>query len=85
MELSGRIENGVVVLDDPLALPEGAAVTVTIRSMPAVWSAKNQRKVEFPMIPSASPGSVHLTNERIHEILEEEDIAALTGLWNEPS
>ena len=83
MELSGRIQNGVVVLDDPLALPEG--VTVTIRSNPVIRVAKNQKRVEFPLIRSASPGSEHLTNERIQQILEEEDIAALKNLWNEPS
>gem|GEM_PF-642393 len=85
MEISGKIQNGVVVLDDPLALPEGTAVTVTIRSMPVIRVSQNQKRVEFPLIHSASPGSVHLTNERIHEILEEEDIAALKDVWNEPS
>ncbi len=33
MEISGRIQNGVVVLDEFLELPEGTAVTVTIRSI----------------------------------------------------
>jgi len=75
MELSGRIQNGVVVLDDPLSLPEGASVTVLVRSMPVIRIAKNQRNVEFPLVRSSAPGSVPLTNEMIGQILDDEDAA----------
>ena len=77
MQISGRVQNGVVVLDGPMTLPEGAAVTVVVRSSPVVHFAKYPKRVEFPLVPSDAPGSIDLTNERIAEILEEEDIDAL--------
>lgn len=77
MEIPGRVQNGVVVLDGSVSLPEGAAVTVTLRTKPVIRAAKKQKRVEFPLVPSSAPGSVHLTNQRIHEILDEEDIEAL--------
>lgn len=77
MNIPGRVQNGVVVLEGPMALPEGAAVTVTYGTPPVIRVAKHQKRVEFPLVASAAPGSVHLTNERIAEILEEEEIAAL--------
>ena len=77
MEILGHVQNGVIVLDDPVSLPEGAAVTVIVRSSPVIHFAKNPKRVEFPLVHSTAPGSVHLTNERIGEILEEEDIDAM--------
>lgn len=71
MEIPGRIHNGVVVLEGALTLPEGAAVTV--RYMPP--AATPGKRVSFPLVHSAQPGSVRLTNERIAEILDEEDAA----------
>ena len=85
MEIQGVVQNGVVVLDDMFSLPEGAAVTVTLRSHPVIRVAKVQRRVEFPLVPSAAPGSIRLTNERIAAILEEEDIEALKRSWDVPS
>ena len=77
MEILGHVQNGVIVLDGSVSLPEGAVVTVIVRSTPVIHFAKNQKRVEFPLVPSNAPGSVHLTNERIAEILEEEDIDSL--------
>jgi predicted nuclease with RNAse H fold len=76
MEIPGHIENGVVVLDGPMSLPEGAAVTVMFRARPAIRVAKNQKRVEFPLVPSSAPGSVRLTNEMIADILDEEDASS---------
>jgi predicted nuclease with RNAse H fold len=73
MEFLGHVENGVVVFDGPVALPEGAAVRVTLRAKPVIRVAKHQKRVEFPLVPSTAPASVHLTNEMIAEILDEED------------
>ncbi len=40
--------------------------------------ASSKRTVQFPLVPSKKPGAkVPLTNERISEILDEEDIDAL--------
>ncbi len=66
----------MVVLDGPMSLPEGAAVTVLLRARPVIRVAKNQKQVEFPLVPSSAPGSVHLTNEMIAEILDEEDASS---------
>jgi hypothetical protein len=63
----------MVVLDGSAELPEGAAVTVTLSAKPKVRVAHNQRRIEFPLVPSSAPGSVRLTNAMIGEILDEED------------
>jgi hypothetical protein len=85
MEISGHVQNGVVVFDGRVTLPEGAAVTVRLRSTPVIRVAKHQKRVEFPLVPSSAPGSIELTNERIAEILDEEDIEGLKRSWNASS
>jgi len=40
-----------------------------------MYASNNQRVVEFPLIRLSAPGSVHLTNEMINEIFDEEDEA----------
>ena len=74
IEISGRVQNGVVVLDGNASLPEGVAV-MRVRSPLVIRVAENQLKVEFPLIRSNAPGSVHLNNEVIGQILDEEDAA----------
>jgi hypothetical protein len=76
MGISGHVQNGVVVFDGAVSLPEGAAVTVIPRSKPVIRVAETQKLVDFPLIRSASPGSVRLTNELIGEILDEEDASS---------
>lgn len=85
MQIPGRIENGVVVFDQDVALPEGTRVVV-FQLSPGEQAAKTRKKrVELPLVKSGAPGSIHLTNERIQEILDEEDIAALKSTWNASS
>jgi len=76
MEVTGRVQNGVVVLDDGASLPEGAVVTVRLRSNPTIRVARNQSRVEFPLVRSSKPASVDLTNEQIQKALDEEEIEA---------
>ena len=79
MEVPGRVQNGVVVLDGSASLPEGAAVTVTLhtkRTQPVIRVAKDQKRVEFPLVRSSAPGSVHLTNEMVADILDAEDASS---------
>ncbi len=85
MQISGHIHNGVVVMDESTSLPEGTPVTVTVRSQPTVRFAENRKRMKFPLVESDAPGSVHLTNERIAEILDDEDIEAMKRTWNAPS
>ena len=72
MVVRGHVENGVVVLDGGPPLPEGAAVTVTYPAAVAPPAAAKKR-VDFPLVRSARPGTIDLTNERIGEILDDED------------
>lgn len=73
MNISGRIENGVVVLDDEVALPEGARVVVVCPAPPKVHTAAVQRPVQLPIFPYDGPPDIELTNDRIAEILMAED------------
>ena len=82
MELLGHIQNGVVVLDGGAAIPEGTRVFVSPVPPQLVIVTKPG---ELPVVVGGLPGSIYLTNERINEILEEEDIAAMKGMWNVPS
>lgn len=84
MELQGHVANGVVVLDGGVSLPEGAVVGVTYPVPPDTRLPEKQR-VEFPLVRSDDLGTFHLTNERIHEIFEQEDIEAMKGQGNVPS
>lgn len=79
METYGHIQNGVVVLDGP-ALPEGAAVTVALRSVDAKVVAATKSRVDFPVVRSRFPGSVNLTCETVAALLEADDIAAFVGM-----
>ena len=82
MELLGHIQNGIVVLDGGTAIPDGTHVFVSPVLPQPVIAIKPG---ELPSVVGGMPGSIFLTNERIHEILEEEDIAAMKGTWNVPS
>ncbi len=73
MEVLGHVCKGVVVLDGSASLPEGAAVTVKLRNKPVIRVAQIRKRVDFPLVPSKAPGSVHLTNEMIADILDAED------------
>ena len=74
IEISGRFLNGVVGLDGNASSPEGVAV-LRVRSPLVIRVAENQLEVEFPLIRSNAPGSVHLNNEVMGQILDEEDAA----------
>jgi hypothetical protein len=76
MEFQGVVQNGVVVLDDAITLPEGAAVVVTCREAPVIRFAKNPVSVVLPIFDSDEPGTIDLTNERIAEILDREDASS---------
>jgi len=76
MEISGRVQNGVVVLDEPVSLPEGLVVRV-VYSPPSEETGESpgRRRIQLPLVHCDQPGSVHLTNERIAEILDGEESA----------
>jgi len=85
MEISGHVQNGVVVLDESVVLPEGAAVRVILRTNPVIHVSPVRKRVDLPLVKSEQPGTLDLTNDQIAELLEAEDVEALNGQWNVPS
>jgi hypothetical protein len=76
MVIAGHVQNGVVVLDGGLALPEGAVVSVSFPApAPTTPEGENDR-IEVPLVHTGQPGSVDLTSEQVAEILDEEDAAS---------
>ena len=74
MVIPGRVKNGVVVLEGEAALPEGASVSVSYHAHPPAKES-SEKRVKFPLVRSKRPGTLHLTAERIAELLEEEDVS----------
>ena len=85
MDALGHIHNGVVVLEGGTCLPEGTRVAVSILPTPLEQPQIECQPGQLPVVRSGVPGSMNLTNERIHEIFEQEDIEAMKGQWNAPS
>ena len=75
MEIEGVVQNGVVVLRTDQVPPEGTVVVVTIASRPEQASTAGKRRVQLPLVRSNKPGQLNLTNERIAEILDREDVS----------
>jgi hypothetical protein len=73
MEIPGRVQNGVVILQGAAILPEGAAVTVCYPAPAEAKPPSAKRRIEVPLVRTGRPGSVDLTGKRIAEILDEED------------
>jgi hypothetical protein len=82
MKIAGHVAIGVVVLDGGTTLPEGTVVTVScaVRAEPAA----KKRRVVLPLVKSTRPGSLPLTNERIAEVLEQEDVANFARFFKRP-
>ena len=76
MVISGRVNNGVVVLEGAPALPEGAAVTVTYPALAKASPDVVKRRVQVPLVHTGAPGSVPLTGAQVAEILDHEDASA---------
>jgi hypothetical protein len=74
MVIPGRVKNGVVVLEGGPPLPEGTPVTVSC-DLPPSTKPPHKGRVKFPLVRSKRPGSLHLTAQRIAELLEEEDVS----------
>lgn len=75
MEYLGHVRDGVIVLDRGVALPEGTPVMVSCEIRVQRKPGKRKR-VKLPLIESKHPGSLRLTNKRIAQIFEEEDLAS---------
>jgi len=75
MKISGRVRNGVVVFEDGSSLPEGLEVTIVCPQIVDTRASVSKCRIQLPLVYCDKPGSVHLTNERIAEILDAEDAA----------
>lgn len=74
MVVAGHVQNGVVVLDGDVTLPEGAVVAV---SFPVpVTPAGSEKRIRLPLVRTDEPGSVNLTGHQIAEILDQDDAAS---------
>ena len=76
MEIRGIVHNGVVVLDGELRLPEGAVVSVSYPVVTATVPPEASERVQFPLVRSNQPGTLHLTAERIAELWEDDDVSS---------
>jgi hypothetical protein len=76
MVIAGHVQNGVVVLEGGIALPEGAVVTVSYPAPTAATPAGGDRRIQVPLVRTGKPRSVNLTERRIAEILDDEDAAS---------
>jgi hypothetical protein len=85
MQIPGCVHNGVVVLDGGATLPEGTRVVVSQLSRVDQTPQLGKTPVELPLVSGGEPGSIDLTNERIYELLDEEDVEAMRRTWGVPS
>jgi len=61
MEIPGRVQNGVVVLQGETKLPEGTPVTVVYPGV-RIWRKPGKKnRVKFPLVRSEQPGTLDLT------------------------
>ncbi|HET6884359.1 MAG TPA: hypothetical protein VFI31_29675 [Pirellulales bacterium] len=81
MEIPGRVQNGVVVLEGAATLPEGTKVTVCYHARADAGPQPPKRRIEVPLVKTDEPGTVHLTAQRIAEILDEQDVSP-RRLWD---
>jgi hypothetical protein len=75
MVIPGRVVGGVVVLEGEPILPEGATVIVSYEGPAGRAPAVEKKRIQVPLVRTGQPASVHLTGDRIAEILDEEDVS----------
>lgn len=75
MELNGFVRNGVIVLAGGVLLPEGTPVTVSC-GVDTTEPRPEKKRVQVPLVRTGKPGSMNLNNDRIAEILDDEDVAS---------
>lgn len=75
MEFEGVVQNGVVVFPPGVSLPERTVVVVRYDAQEqAAVEPRPRKRIQFPLVPSKNPGSVHLTNDSIAEFLNDTEI-----------
>ncbi len=77
MSIEGIIQDGVVILEKGARLPEGTRVLVSAAPVAVSRGEIVTQPGQLPIVRGGTPGSIDLTNEYIHEILDEEDLEAI--------
>ena len=79
MEILGIVDHGVIVPQGDVRLPEGVTVRVVYDGAESAQPGRPARapgyRVKFPLVKTGESGTLHLTNERIAEIFDEEDFS----------
>lgn len=76
MELVGQVNRGVIVPQGDAHLPEGAMVRIVYEPRLAEELSPDKRnRVEFPLVRTGKPGTLHLTNQIIAETFDDEDFS----------
>ncbi|OLD57304.1 MAG: hypothetical protein AUI54_03240 [Acidobacteria bacterium 13_1_40CM_2_56_5] len=70
MTIKGRVQRGVIILQEGVTLPEGTEVIVSCEPG-SITKPKQGKRVEFPLVRSNHPGTLHLTSERVAELLDD--------------
>jgi len=70
MTVKGRVQRGVIILQEGVTLPEGTEVIVSCEPG-SITKPKQGKRVEFPLVRSNHPGTLHLTSERVAELLDD--------------
>lgn len=74
MQAEGVVHNGVIVIEGGVAIPDGTRVTISTQG-PIARDDKSKSTVEFPLVRSANPGQLQLTNEFLSECLDADEIS----------
>lgn len=74
MDIPGRIQGGVVVLEGGASLPEGTSVIVSCFSPQGAAQSPNLNRIQVPLVHTDRPATVNLTGDRVAELLENEDV-----------
>jgi len=70
MTIKGRVQRGVIILQEGVTLPEGTEVIVSCEPG-SITKPEQGKRVEFPLVRSNHPGTLHLTSERVAELLDD--------------
>jgi hypothetical protein len=73
MQTQGVVHNGAIVVEGGVPFPEGTRVLVS--AIIPQQMATGRTRITLPLVHGDQPGSIVLTNERIAELLDEEDLA----------
>lgn len=74
MQAEGVVHNGVIVIEGGVALPDGTRVTISTQIKNARDDSP-KTTVDFPLVHSATPGKLQLTNEFLSECLDADEIS----------